>query len=507
MSTGAESYENLDKTALISTLLVREQQLAEYAAEITKLQLLIANANKREFGSKSETLTTEQIRLSFELPPAPVQEELTNEVTVERHTRTVRTKKPLPNDLPREQIIYTPEQTHCGCCNRELVKIGEEKSEELEKIPAQLKIIEHIRPKLACAHCKEMGVLTAPLPPTIFPLERVRVGPGVLSDIVVSKYVDHLPLHRQEQIFLRDGIELSRKRMCEWVGGIVELLNPLYRALQEEVLRCSYIHADETTIKVQSGEVEGRCHTGYLWGFHGPPGVFFHYAESRAGAVPALVLKEFKGVIQTDSYAGYNKVLVPERCERIACLAHVRRKFIEVEKSAGKECAQVTGRIAAIYHAEKKAENAEHRLLIRERTTRKMLQDLIAHVSAVRARTLPEAPLSKAINYMLSQRVELERIMSSGEYDLDNNAIEREMRPVALGRKNYLFAGSHAGAHRAAVLYSLLNTCKIHKVNPRLWLADVLRRIPAERGLKASELLPQRWSVKTQVQNAPAQAG
>ena len=499
MSTSADSYENLDKPALISTILDREQRLSEYAAEIAKLQLLIANANKREYGSKSEKLSSEQIRLSFEIAPSPVQEELTKEVTVERHTRTVRTKKALPDDLPREQIIYTPEQTHCECCHRALVQIGEEKSEELEKIPAQLKVIEHIRPKLACSHCKEMGVLTAPLPPTVFPLERVRVGPGLLSDIVVSKYVDHLPLHRQEQIFLRDGIELSRKRMCDWVGGIVELLEPVYRALQEEVLRCRYIHADETTIKVQDGEVEGKCHTGYLWGFHGPPGVFFHYAESRAGEVPLTILKDFTGVIQTDAYAGYNKVLVPQRCERIACLAHVRRKFIEVEKTAGKECAQITGRIAAIYHAEKKATDAAHRLAIREKVTRKLLCDLLEHVTALSARTLPEAPLAKAINYMLNQRTEIERIMSTGEHDLDNNAIEREMRPVALGRKNYLFAGSHAGARRAAVLYSLLNTCKIHKVNPRLWLADVLRRISAERGLKPHELLPQSWNAQAQI--------
>jgi len=494
---GTEHYTTLRKNpdALISLLEERD-------AEILKLQLLIANANKREFGSKSEKLTSEQVRLSFEVPPAPVQEDLTKEVTVERHTRTVRAKKPLPDDLPREQIIYTPEQTHCECCKRELVQIGEEKSEELEKIPAQLKVIEHIRPKLACTHCKEMGVLTAPLPPTVFPLERVRVGAGLLSDIVVSKYVDHLPLHRQEQIFLRDGIELSRKRMCDWIGGIVELLEPVYQALQEEVLRCSYIHADETTIKVQDGEVEGKCHTGYLWGFHAPPGVIFHYAESRAGEVPRAVLREFEGVIQTDAYAGYNKVLVPERCERIACLAHVRRKFIEIEKTAGKECAQITARIAAIYHAEKKAETSKHRLSIREKTTQRMLQDLLAHVTALGARTLPEAPLSKAINYMISQRVELERIMTRGEYDLDNNAIEREMRPVALGRKNYLFAGSHAGAHRAAVLYSLLNTCKIHKVNPRLWLADVLRRIPAERGLKARDLLPHLWKAQAQIVQA-----
>jgi transposase len=487
VTTGTETYENLDKPALISLLQDRD-------SELLKFQLAILNSNKREFGTKSEKLTSDQIRLSFEVPTEPVQELLiSNEVVVERHTRTVRAKKPLPNDLPREERIYEPEATTCPCCNNELVKIGEERSEELEKIPAQFKIIEHVRIKKACPNCKGAKVLTPPLPPTIFPLERVRVGPGFLSDMLVGKYVDHLPYHRQEQIYRRSGIEIARQRMCDWTAGIVELLMPLYSALTRSVLLSPYIHADETTLKVQDGEEKGKCHTGYLWGFHAPPGVFFHYADSRASEVPLLVLETFRGTLQTDLYAGYNKVLVPNKCERIACLAHVRRKFIEIEKTASKECAQILRRIGDIYHKEKSAKTPAERFEIRERCTKKLLQELLDYVTALQSRTLPQAPLSKAINYMLSQRVEIERIMTSGEFDLDNNAIERQMRPIALGRKNYLFAGSHDGAHRAAVLYSLFNTCKIHNVNPRLWLADVLRRIPSERGLDPNDLLPHCW--------------
>jgi transposase len=456
---------------------------------------LIANANKRECGTKSEKLTSEQIQFSFEVSHEPVQEPvISNEIVVKRHTRTIRAKKPLPNDLPREERLYEPEATNCPCCNEALVKIGAERSEELEKIPAQLKVIEHIRIKKACPRGKRAKVLTPSLPPTIFPLERVRVGPGFLADMLVAKYVDHLPYHRQEQIYRRSGIEIARQRMCDRTGGgVVELLMPLYRVLTREVLLSPYIHADETTLKVQDGEVKGKCHTGYLWGFHAPPGGFFHYADSRASEVPLLVLETFRGTLQTDLYAGYNQVLVPDKCERVACLAHVRRKFVEVEKTASKECAQVLRRIAEIYHKEKSAKTSAERLEIRQRTTHKLLQELLDYVTALHARTLPQAPLSKAINYMLSQRVEIERIMTRGEFDLDNNAIERQMRPIALGRKNYLFAGSHDGAHRAAVLYSLFNTCKIHNVNPRLWLADVLRRIPSERGLNPKNLLPHCW--------------
>lgn len=486
MTSTAENYENLDKSALISLLSDRD-------FEIIKLQLLISNANKQRFGAKSEQLSKEQIALSFEVLKAPVQEPLEEQVTVAQHTRKVRTKKPLPNDLPREEIVYTPEQTHCECCKHELVQIGEERSEELEKVPAQLKVIEHVRPKMACNHCKGSKVLCAPLPPTVFPLERVRAGPGLLADIIVSKYVDHLPLHRQEQIFLRHGIELSRQRMCDWVAGCVELLLPVYRALECAVLNCSYIHADETTIKVQDNVTEGKCHTGYLWGFHAPPGVFFHYAESRAAAVPLAVLKGFTGVMQTDFYAGYAQVLVPDKCERIACLAHVRRKFIEIEKTASSACTRILQMIAEIYHKEKPAKTPEARLAIRQRHTVELLQRLLLYATQLRATTIPESPLAKALNYLLAQRAELERIMTRGEFDLDNNAIERQMRPIALGRKNYLFAGSHDGAHRAAVLYSLLNSCKIHSVNPRTWLTDLLQRIPAQPGLEPRQLLPHLW--------------
>jgi transposase len=461
--------------------------------EVEKLHHHIHNANHRLYGAKTERLSSEQIRLSFEAAREPEQQPLEREVIVPRHTRTVRTKKPLPGDLPRETIVYEPETTTCPCCSAELVTIGEDRSEELESIPAQLKVIEHVRIRKACPSCRGAGVIAPPLPPSVFPLERVRAGAGLLAQIVVAKYVDHLPLHRQEQIFKRQGIEIARQRMCDWVGGVTELLMPLYTALRDLILAERYVQADETTIKIQDGEEEKKCHTGYLWGITAPPGVWFHYAATRAQEVPKEIFAGYTGTLQTDLYQGYNVVMLPGTVQRIACLAHVRRKFLEAQKSAPKECGKVLSMIAELYRVERSASSPEARAAIRESKSRRLLTELLDYLVLLQEQTLPRSPLAGAIAYALKQRAEIERIMTSGKFELDNNAIERQMRPIAIGRKNWIFAGSHDGARRAAVLYSLLNTCRTHKVNPWEWLADVLRRVGAERGVKPDQLLPQNW--------------
>ena len=317
--------------------------VVERDREIAKLQHIIRLANQRTYGPKTEKLSSEQLALSFELLPTQPELPLKEEVVVEKHTRTVRRgRKELPDSLPREEVVYLPEATHCSCCSAELVQIGEHRTQELEKIPAQLKVIEHVRPKMACSKCKGSKILVAPLPAGVLPIEGARPGPGLLADIAVSKYVDAIPLHRQEQMFARIGIELSRKRMCDWIEGIVELLMPLYVALKREILLSPYLQLDETTLKVQDGEKPNACHTGYLWGIHGPPKlIWYHYAEGRSGDVPRELLAGYQGIAQTDAYAGYNEVFVPEGCLRLACVAHIRRKFIEAQASAGSECARI----------------------------------------------------------------------------------------------------------------------------------------------------------------------
>ena len=479
----SEQYQTLEKPVLVDLLVARDR-------ELDNLRRLIHNNNKKTYGSKSEKLSPDQIGLSFEqITPSELPVE--KEVVVTSYTRTERKgRQPFPANLPREEVIYEPTEITCSCCQAELVKIGEVRTEELEKIPASLKVIEHVRIKKACPKCKEAGVLIAPLPLSVCPLERSRPGAGLLADIIVSKYVDHLPLHRQEQIFLRQGIELSRKRMCDWVAKTAELLTPVYEELKKQVLSHSYIQGDETTIKIQDGVIPQKCHTGYLWGFHGPPNlIFFHYAESRSGEVPKEILKDYQGIIQTDCYAGYNPVLVPNKCQRIACLAHVRRKFVETVQT--KETDSVLKLIAEIYHSEKQCRSPEARFTVRNEKTKKLFDKLFDFLTAISAKTLPETSLAKAINYAVKQKTEIYRILDNGSFQLDNNAIERLIRPIAVGRKNYLFAGSHNGAKSAAIIYSLLGTAKLNNVQPWYWLQDNIKAV-YKRGITPADLLPLR---------------
>lgn len=255
--------------------------------------------------------------------------------------------------------------------------------------------------------------------------------------------------------------------MCGWMEGIASLLVPLHMALKRELLTAPYIQADETMLKVQDGVKLNACHTGYLCGLHGPPKIiWYHYAEGRSGDVPKELLDGHRGVVQTDAYAGYNEVFVPAGCERLACLAHIRRKFIEAQSSASSECARILKVISEVYRGETGARTADARCAVRQARTRPLLEELFVFLKACMLKSLPKSPFAQALSYAIKQEAEVMRLMGSGEYELDNNAIERQMKYIAIGRKNYYFAGSYDGARRAAVLYSLLGTCRFNKVNP-----------------------------------------
>ncbi len=490
-----EQYESLIESPreLISLLVTRDQELQERDQEIDKLHHLLVQAKKNLYGKKSEKLSESEQQELFAFAPA---EEETPELAIEvkGHARKTRTKRELPESLPRERIEYDLESLCCPGCDREMPVIGEEISEELEFIPASFKVIEHVRLKRACGSCKN-GVYVPTLPPEVKPLERRQAGAGLLAQILVSKYQDHLPLYRQEQIFKRHGISLPRRLMCGWVEGAVELLMPIYEALKKELLSESYLQGDETTLKVQDPEVQGRLHTGYLWSILGPPNrVLFHYAESRAGEVPRELLKDFKGRLQTDAYAGYNPVFLPDACERIACLAHIRRKFIEAQSSSRSAAGKALMLIAELYKLERslKERPPEERYLRRKKKAFPILKKLYRLLRGQRRSTLPQSIYAKALNYAWDQRVAMFRYLRDGRYEIDNNLIENQMRPVALGRKNYLFAGSHEGAKRAAVLYTLLNSCKLNGVNAFEYLYDVLRRVHL-KGNSVQDLLPHQW--------------
>jgi len=499
----AENYEPLLESPkeLVSLLVSRDVQVRELENEIDKLNHLLIQAKKNLYGRKSEKLSSSEQQELFEFAPEVEEPETAPEPVVEiaGHTRKTRTKRELPDSLPRERIEYDLESSCCPSCQKEMPVIGEEKSEELEFIPASFKVIEHVRLKRACGSCKN-GVYVPSLPPEVKPLERRQAGAGLLAQILVSKYQDHLPLYRQEQIYKRNGINLPRRLLCGWVEGAVELLTPIYDALKRELLTESYLQADETTLKVQDPEVEGRLHTGYLWSILGPPNrVYFHYAESRAGEVPRELLRDFTGRLQTDAYAGYNPVFLPASAERIACMAHIRRKFVEAQSTSKSAAGKVLMLIAELYKLERaiKDKTPEERLERRKKKAFPLLMKLYRLIRAQRKTTLPKSVYRKALNYAWEQRVPMLRYLRDGRYEIDNNLIENQMRPVALGRKNYLFAGSHDGAKRAAVLYSLLNTCKLNGVNSAQYLTDVLKRVHL-RGVSIKELLPHNWKPLSQ---------
>ena len=484
-----------------SALKEKTYEELEYENEVLKVEnLKLTNLylqlKKHIFGRRSEKSSVVYPEMLSFFGSEEPEEQKTEEVEIAAHKRAKHhPRKPLPKDLPREQIIHEPKEKECSCCGAELVKIGEDKSEELDYIPAKAIIREHIRIKKACPKCKG-EVRIAELPSEFKPLERARPGAGLISHIAISKFCDHLPLNRQEQMFMRVGIEIPRQRMWDWLDRSAELLKPLADALKKEILKSNYLQGDETTIKVQTTEKEGSLHTGYYWAIHSPPKlVYYHYASTRAAEVPLELFKKFEGYLQTDLYCGYNEVFLPEKVLRLGCMAHVRRKLIDAGAVNHSGANKLLKLIAELYKIEKaiKNEKPENRLAVRQSRSKELLQKLFETADTVQFSLLPQHPLHGAIEYLRKQKVELMRYIENPSFQIDNNSIERQMRPVAVGRKNYLFTGSHRGAEVAALFYSLINTCKLNKVNPYEYLADVLCRIQDHSIQRLDELLPHKW--------------
>ena len=472
-----------------------KSQIASRDNEIDKLHRMLAQAQKNLYGRKSEKLPQESKQeplFSFQQQPEQRPLEVVKEIPA--HTRRMsKPRKELPGDLERERIEYDLDVKTCQSCGQEMAVIGEEKTEQLEFVPARFKVLEHVRIKRACSCCKT-GVFTPKLPISVQPLERTQAGPGLLAHIAVSKFNDHTPLHRLEQIFARQRIDLSRQRMSEWILRISRELQPIADRIAELIVSKSYFQADETTIKVQMDGKTEKLHTGYFWAMLGPPNmVAYHYADSRAGAVPKQIFGKSQATIQTDAYAGYNTVFLPNTCRRLACMAHIRRKFVEAQTSAKTDCGNVLAIISRLYHLESQLrdKSPEERKAARLKKSFPEMKRLYRLLRELRRRTLPQSALAQALNYAWEQSCEVLHFLRDGRFELDNNAIERQMRPIALGRKNYLFAGSHDGARAAAVFYTLINTCRLNKVNPFDYLKDVMVRLYQPGSL--DDLLPQNW--------------
>jgi transposase len=384
-------------------------------------------------------------------------------------------------------VVIEPQEDVTGW-----TRIGEEITEELERIPGKLFVRQYVRPKYAKPDGE--GVVIGELPPR--PIDKGIAGPGLLAQIIIDKYTDHLPVHRQIQRFEREGIKLPASTLTGWISGTCSLLEPLYEVHRKRVLSSNYLQADETPIKVLDKDKKGTTHRGFHWVYHAPQErlVLFDYREGRGREGPTECLKDFIGYLQTDGYAVYEEFDKKVDITLLHCMAHARRKFDEAKGNDLVRASHVLTEMQKLYALERQAKDNElsHDELyqLRQQQAVPVLDDLKTWMLENYKAVLPQSTIGQALHYSLQRWDKLCLYTTDGRLQIDNNRIENTIRPVAIGRKNYLFAGSHNGARRAAMLYSFLGTCKINGVNPFEWLRYALNVIPNHPVNKLQELLP-----------------
>ncbi len=488
-----------DDIELLKALVIAQRiELHSHLAEIEHLKLIIAKLKRLQFGRRSEKLDREIEQLELRLEELQVSSAPAAPVASEKPAAPVPVRRALPEHLPRTRVEHTPACT-CPDCGAAMRRIGEDVSEVLDYVPARFRVIRHVRPKLACPACERIVQVEAPSRP----IERSFASPGLLAHILTSKYADHLPLYRQAQIYAREGVELERSTMAEWVGGCSRLLDPLIEALARYVMAAGKLHADDTPVPVLDPG-RGRTKTGRLWtyvrddrpaGSDQAPAVLFRYAPDRRGERPREHLTPFSGILQADAYAGFGH-LYGERIQEAACWAHARRAFYELHQAIQSPvAAEALERIGALYaiEAEIRGRPPDERAGIRQARAGPLLESLREWLRQTLGRVSKKSELGKAISYILSRWTALTRYRDDGRIEIDNNAAERALRAVALGRKNYLFCGSDAGGERAAVMYSLIGTAKLNGLDPEAYLRYVIERIADHPINRIEELLP--WAV------------
>ncbi|MGH3499097.1 MAG: IS66 family transposase [Nocardioidaceae bacterium] len=471
------------------------------------LEHQLAQIKKMVFGSKHERFvpsdTTGSLQLSLGLDAETIAACKITGVTKVEYVRTktevIENKKThpgrmkLPEHLRRETIILQPETdvTH-------LKKIGEEVTEILDIIPGELYVKQYIRPKyVAPVSETNTTVITASLPNRI--VEKSMAAEGLLAQIIVDKYVDHLPLHRQLQRFQRAGVTIAQSTINGWMTLTLEQFLSLFELHKNQVLSSYYLHADETTIKVLDRDKPGATHQGYYWLYHNSKDkiVLFDYRKGRSREGPDDILKDFKGFLQTDGYVAYESFEKREGITVLNCIAHARRKFVDALQNDKHRCEHALALFQELYAIERKAKqgdlSADAIVALRQDKSVAVLKELKEWMIAEYPKVLPSSVIGNAMAYSLKRWEKLCVYATDGRLCIDNNPVENAVRPVAIGRKNYLFAGSHEAAQRAAMIYSLLATCRLHNINPYTWLKDVLVRMPDYDVKNLAELLPQNW--------------
>jgi transposase len=483
-------------------LAVKDALLRFYTVEIESLKLQLLKLRRMQFGNRSEKREREIEQLELwveELEAAATQRSsvLAEQAGFPPAPSIPKPRREFPAHLARETQTIVPQESCCPDCGGELKHLGEDVCEMLELEPVRFKVIRHVRPKLACARCDT--IVQAPAPTR--PIERGMAGPGLLAHVLVSKYGDHVPLYRQAEIYAREGVELDRTLLAQWVGQVNALLTPLTDALRAHVFAADVVHADDTPIPVLAPG-RGKTKTGRLWTYvrderpaagKVAPAVWFAYSPDRKGEHPQRHLEDFTGILQADGYAGYSKIYDGGRVIEAACFAHVRRKFVDLaELHKSPVAAEALNRIGELYGIEQEIRGRppdERRAVRRERSS-PLLDALKAWMEQTLERLSQKSATAKAIRYALSRWEALVRYCDDGRIEIDNNAAERALRCVALGRKNFLFAGSDAGGERAAAIYSLLGSAKLNGLDPEAFLREVLTRIAEHPINRINELLP-----------------
>jgi transposase len=511
------------KTALLAERAARRESEARAAgaeAMVAHLKLMIAKLKRDRFDASSERgrKLLDQLEMQLEEAATAAAEDAAiaqraapEKTTVRAFQRAKPVRGPLPAHLPRERVVL-PSPTECPCCGGMLSKLGETITESLESIPRSYKVIQTVREKFSCRSCETITQPAAPF----HPIARGRAGPNLLATIMHDKFGAHQPLNRQTERFACEGIELSVSTLADWVGACAAALAPLVVLIQAHVLAAERIHGDDTTVPVLA---KGKTHIARLWcyvrddrpfgGATAPAAIFF-YSRDRGGGHPARHLAGYAGILQADAYAGFNDLYHPARqpapIVEAACWAHGRRKlFVLADVAKAPLAIEAVRRIDAIFDIEREINGlpAAQRVAARRAQVGPLVAELERWMRGERGKLSRHADVAKAMDYMLKRWEAFARFLDDGRICLTNNAAERELRRVALGRKSWLFAGSDRGGERAASMYSLIATAKLNEVDPRAWLADVLARIADHPASRLHELLPWNWKPpRVQIQRA-----
>jgi len=475
-----------------------QQMICQMHEQMQYMQHQLDRLLHAKFGQKAESLVPGQLLLfqqSSVEGSVQVQGDAPEQASGKRNSHGRR--KPA-KELPRRRQVHDVpmEQRYCKCCNQELAVIGEEVSEQYDYSPASIVVIEHVRLKRACKKCSE-NVVIAPKPAT--PIERGLAAPGMLAYVATSKFADHLPLYRLESIFKRDGAQIVRSTMCDWLAATAQLLSPLYMLMKAEVLRSQIIWTDDTPVKMQDRSHDKNIREARVWVYIGDrlhSFTVFDFTESRKRDGPKTFLDEFVGFLQADAFAGYDCIYAGGQVTEVACHAHARRKFFEALETNKFLCSVALNIIRHLYLLEKKAAqmSPEDRMVLRLEKAKPALRAYKTWLDWQKVRALPKSPFGKAVTYALNNWDALCIYVQNPELTIDNNRSERALRAVAIGRKNWLFAGSREGGRTAAVLSTVIASCKQHNINPQQYLKDVIGRICSGDASDLRALLPDRWT-------------